>query len=647
MASQVQLTNTFNEFRQAYNGAANDITELQSSNTAIFNAVNGANATFNAANTALNSGEAEIYPKTIQLETLNISGSRVVFGTAPVSGSGAVLSDDDGLIYHSSNSSLVVAGTLEAGNVLSVGTVESEGNFSVGTSKFTVDASTGDVVAEGNLELTFAESRIDAYHIHAEWHLGAGGDVEDWSLGKGKDADTHKVFGIGDEDAAIDMLIANENDGADAYAEFIAINDTGDIDDGWCSFGINSSNYADGDYGVTKADDGYLLYQAPANTAESGDLVIGTGGNGTGNKIIFSANGFDDPANNSQMIIHPGQKVEIAINTESSNTSTGALIVRGGMGLEGNLNIGGNVNIIGEITLGGGGNTVSLDSLQVDGPIVFVANGNPGDTFDIGIVGEYTDSGTVRYTGAVRDASDNGRYKIFSNANAAIQTDIANTVDFTDPDLTFSAVQVGSVFVSDTTASTSTTSGAITVAGGVGVAGAAYVGGIVRATDTTASTTTSSGAVVVSGGVGIAGNTNIGGDLVVSGAATFTGGLRVQEVIEDIVDVTAATNAVTLNYNDANIFYEAGTYSANFTINITNVPTENGRTTVVSYLLPQGATGRIPTTLNVNGSAVTIRWVAGSAPTPTSSAGKIDVFSFTLVRRSDAFIALAQATLNF
>jgi hypothetical protein len=650
MASQVQLTNTFNEFRQAYNEAANDITTLQSSNTTVFSDISGANATISllsSANSALYNGTAEIFPKSAQVADLNITGSRVVFGTAPVSGSGAVLSDDDGFIYHSGNNSVDLAGTIVAGNVTSTGNLESDGNFSVGTSKFTVDASTGDIVAEGNLELTFAESRIDAYHIHADWHIAAGGDVEDWSAGKGTDPDQHKVFGIGDADGPVDMAIVNESDGSDAYAEFIAVNDTGDIDNGWCSFGINSSNYAEAEYGVTKADDGYILFQAPDGTTQSGDLVIGTGGNGTGNKIIFSANGFDDPANNTQMIIHPGEKVEIEIDTQSSNTSTGALVVRGGMGLEGNLNIGGNVNIIGEITLGGGGNTVSLDSLQVDGPIVFVANGNPGDTFDIGIVGEYTDSGTVRYTGAVRDASDNGIYKIFSNANSEVQTDIANTVDFTDPDLTFSAVQVGSVTVSSTTASSSNTTGALVVAGGVGISGAVNASGLVRATDTTASTSTSTGAVVVSGGVGVAGNTHIGGDLVVSGAATFTGGLRVQEVIEDIVDVTAATNAVTLNYNDANIFYEAGTYSANFTVNITNVPTDNGRTTVVSYLLPQGATGRIPTTLNVNGSAVTIRWVGGSAPTPTSSSGKIDVFSFTLIRRSNAFTALAQATLNF
>jgi len=514
MASQIQLTNTFNEFRQAYNNAAEEINTLD------------------AANTALNDGSA-----TPNVSTIDVVGSATVGDNFSVGQTKFTVDTTSGDVDVEQNFS-VGGDAAVTGNVEITGTLDVEESFTVGTDKFTVDAETGDIVATGNLELTFEESRIDAYHIHAEWHIAAGGDVEEWAAGKGTDVDQHKVFGIGDSNGPVDMAIVNEADGADAYAEFIAINDTGDIDNGWCSFGINSSNYAEAEYGVTKADDGYLLFQAPAGTEESGDLVIGTGGNGTGNKILFSANGFDDPANNTQMIIHPGEKVEISIDTESSNTGSGALVVRGGIGLEGNLNVGGDVNIIGNITLGGSGNTVSLDSLQVEGPIVFVANNNPADTFDIGIVGQYVDGGSItRYTGAVRDASDGGRYKIFANANAEFQTDIANTVNFSDPDLTFSSVQVGSVFVSDTTASTSTTTGAITTSGGVGVAGAAYVGGIVRATNTTASTSTATGAVVVTGGVGIAGDTFAGGLVratnstastsTATGAVVVTGGVGV------------------------------------------------------------------------------------------------------------------------
>jgi hypothetical protein len=404
-----------------------------------------------------------------------------------------------------------IAFTVEAssGNTHIVGTLNVGDNVVVGEDKFTVDASTGDIVATGNLELTFEESRIDAYHIHADWHLGAGGDVEEWAAGKGTDVDSHKVFGVGDADAAVDMLIANQNDGADAYAEFIAVNDTGTIDDGWCSLGINSSNYAESAYGVTKADDGYILFQAPANTAQPGDLVIGTGGNGTSNRIIFSANGFDDPANNTQMVITPGEKVEIEIDTESSNTATGALVVRGGIGLEGNLNVGGDVNIVGNITLGGTGNTIGLETLAVDSPIVFVGNANPSDLVDLGIVGQYKVGGTTRYTGVVRDATD-GVYKIFANTSIEPET----TVNFSDPNLNYPGVQLGNATLLSTTPSTSTTTGALTVAGGVGVAGNAYVGGLIRSSDTTTSTSVTTGSVVLSGGVGVTGNTNITGNYV-------------------------------------------------------------------------------------------------------------------------------------
>jgi hypothetical protein len=638
MASQVQLTNTFNEFRQAYNEAANDVTELQSSNTAIFEAVNGANSAASSANSLLYSGTTQIFTKGAQIADLNSIGSRVVFGNAPISGTGAVLSDDDGFIYHSGNNSVDLAGTIVAGNVTSTGNLESDGNFSVGTSKFTVDASTGDVVAEGNLELTFAESRIDAYHIHAELHVGAGGDVEDWAAGKGTDPEQHKIFGIGDEDAPVDMVIVNESDGEDAYAEFIAVNDTGDVDNGWCSFGINSSNYAAAQYGVTKADDGYLLYQPPANTTLSGDLVIGTGGNGTGNKIIFSANGFDDPANNTQMTITPGEKVEIVIDTESSNTSTGALVVQGGIGLQGNLNVGGNVTITGEITLGGGGNTVSLDSLQVDGPIVFVANGNPGDTFDIGIVGEFTDGGSIeRYTGFVRDATDSGVYKLFSNANAAFQTDIANTVDFTDPDLVFADVRVGAVTVSATTASSSNTTGALVVAGGVGISGAVNASNLIRLTDTTASTSTSSGAIVISGGVGVAGNTHIGGELVVNNAS-ITGTLTTESVTETTTDITG-NGVTTFNFNNGNVFQVAPT--AAYTPNFTNVPTTANRVFAMTLIVTQDGTPRAISGVQIDGVAQTIKYAGNTVPTFT--ANKTEIVVFSLIRTSgDAWTVLGQ-----
>ena len=83
------------------------------------------------------------------------------------------------------------------------------------------------------------------------------------------------------------------------------------------------------------------------------------------------------------------------------------------------------------------------------------------------------------------------------------------------------------------------------------------------------------------------------------------------------------------------------------TWSITNAPTTNGRTFSITGFVTQGATGYIPSTLNVNGSAATIKWFGGTSPTPTSSSGKIDIFNFTLIRRGDAWTALGNASVNF
>jgi hypothetical protein len=262
------------------------------------------------------------------------------------------------------------------------------------------------------------------------------------------------------------MLVVNESNGANAYGEFIAIHATGNTADGWVSMGVNSSGYNQGAFSITKADDAYLLYSAPANTVLSGDLVIGTSGNGTGNKIIFSADGFDDPANNTQMVITPGQNIHIEIDTQSSNTTTGALTVNGGIGLVGNLNIGGNVAITGTITLGGGGNTVSTSSLSVDNPMIFLGANNAADVLDLGFVGEYTSSGT-KYAGLVRDANDSGIFKLFANNSSRPN----NTVNFSDANVAYGTMLLGNVRANGGTTSTSNTTGTIIVTGGVGVAG--------------------------------------------------------------------------------------------------------------------------------------------------------------------------------
>jgi hypothetical protein len=84
------------------------------------------------------------------------------------------------------------------------------------------------------------------------------------------------------------------------------------------------------------------------------------------------------------------------------------------------------------------------------------------------------------------------------------------------------------------------------------------------------------------------------------------------------------------------------------TFNVTNVPTDVSKVMTINVLVTQGSTGYVPTTFQIAGSSQTIRWSGGSAPTPTSSVGKIDIFSFTLQRTSGgAWIVYGSASLNF
>jgi hypothetical protein len=126
-----------------------------------------------------------------------------------------------------------------------------------------------------------------------------------------------------------------------------------------------------------------------------------------------------------------------------------------------------------------------------------------------------------------------------------------------------------------------------------------------------------------------------------------TGTLNIQEVTEFVADYTITSNSAALVYSTSNIFYNSASPSANFTVNIIGVPTTNDKTITVSVIVTQGATGRIPNALAIDGSIQTIKWSTATPPVATSVAGRIDIFNFTLIRKSSAWIVLGSANLNF
>lgn len=131
------------------------------------------------------------------------------------------------------------------------------------------------------------------------------------------------------------------------------------------------------------------------------------------------------------------------------------------------------------------------------------------------------------------------------------------------------------------------------------------------------------------------------------GAGTsLSGTITVQAIREKTVDGIISSNTLTCSHLDAGVFYVTSPI-ANFTVNVTNLPTDDGFTATVSIFVQQDATGRIPNALQIAGTGQTIKWSGGSAPTPTSSSGKIDVFTFTMIRRGSSWTVLGSANLNY
>ena len=566
MAAQVQLANTFNDFREAYNNAANDITTLQG----LQSGTQPANVTTLTVNSFTNTKRIPFVSTangllavdsglqydsgTLQLTvggqlssaaivstangnfagsltSANVTANNLTSGRVVFAGASGLLSDDAELRYVTANNGLIAANvvidnrlalsSLTSGRIL-IARVDGEIGDDSG---LTYNSGTDSLSASGNITATAWSNAANMNitnnvqvganvnvtdTVNALSHLHVGG-VETWIANKQEDRDIHLIAAVDDSDGPHDIAIVNRNNNANAYGEFIAMNNAGNTSQGWVSMGINATNYNQGAFSITKGDDAYILYEAPVGTTKSGDLVIGTGGNGTGNKIIFSANGFDDPANNTQLTIIPGQRVHVEVPTQSTSTTTGALTVAGGVGIVGNMNVGGNVAITGTITLTGSGNTVSTDTLAVANAILFLANGNSTDSLDIGYVGQYNNT----YFGVVRDRANN-RINIFQD----LATRPANTTNFGA--VNYANTRAGVLHASNTAAPTNPSTGALIVTGGAGIGGGIWAGGAIRTDSTTASTSTTTGALIINGGAGIAGNTNIGGILKTTDSTAST-----------------------------------------------------------------------------------------------------------------------------
>lgn len=294
---------------------------------------------------------------------------------------------------------------------------------------------------------------------------------------------------------------------------------------------------------------GATVYIQPSG---AGSVVISPSTIGTIDNMDI---GNVDPGNGTFVNLQATNQIHITTTTNSTSTTTGALVVDGGVGIAGDLVLGG------QLVFSGAADEFVVNNFRALGQVLFTTSTNSTSTTTGGLVvtggvgiaqdlvlggslifdgdaGEIrvrqlkvtsTLSSTSTTTGAIVVTGGQG---IGENLNVGKDVTIGGNLIFTgeSPDLRAQQLRV-----SGTASSTSTTTGALQVAGGVGIGQDLWLGGNlnfanaqgqinanqVRVTGTETSTSTQTGALVVDGGVGIAKDVVIGGNLDLGGQLTF------------------------------------------------------------------------------------------------------------------------------
>lgn len=101
---------------------------------------------------------------------------------------------------------------------------------------------------------------------------------------------------------------------------------------------------------------------------------------------------------------------------------------------------------------------------------------------------------------------------------------------------------------------------------------------------------------------------------------------------------SAATGTINFDTTGANIMYYTSNATGNWILNVRggvattlNTNLSIGQTATIVFLVTNGATAYYPTALTIDGSAQTVKWQGGTAPT-SGNANSIDAYSYTILK---------------
>ena len=311
------------------------------------------------------------------------------------------------------------------------------------------------------------------------------------------------------------------------------------------------------------------------------------------------------------------EDTRIGNNTQSTNTSSGALIVSGGVGITGNLNVGGNFVLSGDLTVNGTTTTVNSTVSTIVDPIITIGTSiggtvpNSADSKDRGLAFYYF-SGTGK-TGFFGWDQSLSKFALYTTATISVGEEVSGTKGVLVADLdgnagsATTATSAGTAGTSTTagSAGTSVTAGSATTATNAGNAGSATTA-TNAGSATTATTAGSAGTSVTAGSATTATNAGTAGTSTTSGSAGTA------------VNAGSATTATTAgSAGSATTAVNAG--SAGSATTATNAGNAGSATTATNAgsatTATSAGTAGTSTTSGSAGTSVT----AGSATTATTA----------------------------
>lgn len=427
------------------------------------------------------------------------------------------------------------------------------GNLNVrGFSDFVGNITAGNIFVTGNINAIVGAvaSQYGVFYGDENGHRALYAGVVDHTQ-----LDTVILQVTGNVDSYSQLNLQNVNNGAYASGDIVVTADNGDDNDGYINLGINSSTFNDPDYPGYYPNDGYLVMHGfePA----TGNLNIHS--HNTDSVIKLIVGGFGD-GNVRAAVTNTGFRVNTA--TASTSTTTGALLVNGGVGVAGNIH----AAAINNTPIGNTNpSTAAFTTLTSNGATTFTS-ADPSTTYS---------DGAVVVTGGV---GIGGNLNVNSNLNVTGNTVIQGNLTVLGD---FTTLNVATLDVEDLN---------ITIAKGAASAAAADGAGITvdgaNATITYAQSDDSwnfnKKVNFTSTATTVLGNVNItSGNITTLVAPNFSSG-NVQITGGNITNLSnlSATSTYTTNFSSSNVLITGG-YIDGTTIGA-NTPSAGNFTTVNS-----------------------------------------------------------------